>query len=70
MSREALRRFGERQPSMCASDQGAEDVEFGRCMEKLGECVVTNRSSTRHGTALRPVVLSVFHQFPFCGSCS
>ena len=35
-SREALRRFGNRTEGMCAKDQGAEDVEVGRCMHKLG----------------------------------
>ena len=36
ISREALKRFGKRKKSDCAEDYGAEDVEFGRCMEKLG----------------------------------
>lgn len=36
VSKEALKRFGERQKGDCAEDGGAEDVEFGRCMEKLG----------------------------------
>ncbi len=36
MSREALRRFGKRQPGLCRDDHGAEDVQIGRCMEKLG----------------------------------
>ena len=36
ISREALRRFGNRKHGDCASDYGYEDVEFGRCMEKLG----------------------------------
>ncbi|ELU14126.1 hypothetical protein CAPTEDRAFT_4255 [Capitella teleta] len=35
VSKEALRRFGERSKDFCAADQGAEDVEWGRCMEKL-----------------------------------
>ncbi len=36
MSREALRRFGKRDVSLCRNDHGAEDVEIGRCMERLG----------------------------------
>ena len=36
MSKEALRRFGNRQPNTCSKDQGAEDVKMGRCMEILG----------------------------------
>ena len=36
LSKEALRRFGNRQPNTCSKDQGAEDVEMGRCMEILG----------------------------------
>ena len=36
LSRESLRRFGERPEKLCAHDHGAEDVEMGRCMEKLG----------------------------------
>ena len=36
LSREALKRFGGRQRGLCAADGGAEDVEMGRCMEKLG----------------------------------
>lgn len=36
ISREALRRFGHRKPGDCSKDYGAEDVEFGRCMQKLG----------------------------------
>ncbi len=36
LSKEALRRFGKRNSSLCASDLGNEDVEMGRCMEKLG----------------------------------
>ena len=36
ISKEALRRFGERPPGLCSNDLGNEDVEFGRCMHKLG----------------------------------
>ena len=38
ISKEALRRFGKfaKNSSICRQDGGAEDVEFGRCMENLG----------------------------------
>ena len=36
LSREALRRFGSRPKDFCAHDKGAEDVEMGNCMQKLG----------------------------------
>ena len=36
LSKEAMRRFGERQEGLCSSDHGAEDVEVGRCMQNLG----------------------------------
>lgn len=38
LSKEALRRFGERgnDSKVCRQDGGAEDAEFGRCMENLG----------------------------------
>jgi len=35
-SREALRRYGTRAEGKCAKDNGAEDVEVGRCMSALG----------------------------------
>ena len=35
ISREALRRFGNRSADLCREDGGAEDVEFGKCLEKL-----------------------------------
>ena len=35
LSQESLRRFGERSTGLCASDHGSEDVEMGRCMERL-----------------------------------
>ena len=35
ISREALRRFGSRSADLCREDGGAEDVEFGKCLEKL-----------------------------------
>lgn len=35
ISKEALMRFGSRSEGACAKDDGASDVEWGRCMEKL-----------------------------------
>lgn len=38
LSKEALRRFGKdgNNPNICRQDGGAEDAEFGTCMERLG----------------------------------
>lgn len=36
MSREALRRFGQKNVGLCDFSGGPEDVSFGKCMEKLG----------------------------------
>ena len=36
ISKEALIRFGKRSKGACSRDGGAEDVEFGKCMENLG----------------------------------
>ena len=36
LSREALRRFGQREPTACKNDTGAEDVAFGHCMLAVG----------------------------------
>ena len=36
LSKEALTRFAKRKPGECTKDGGDEDVEMGRCMEKLG----------------------------------
>jgi len=35
LSAEALSRFAKRDATLCAQDQGAEDVEMGLCLEKL-----------------------------------
>ena len=35
LSKEALRRYVNRTNGLCASDSGAEDIQMGRCMEKL-----------------------------------
>ncbi|XP_046555613.1 glycoprotein-N-acetylgalactosamine 3-beta-galactosyltransferase 1-B-like [Haliotis rubra] len=38
LSKEALKRYGEKghDPKICRQDGGAEDAEFGKCMENLG----------------------------------
>ena len=35
LSRETLKRFGNRERKLCAEDGGGEDIELGKCMEKL-----------------------------------
>ncbi|KAI0229925.1 Glycoprotein-N-acetylgalactosamine 3-beta-galactosyltransferase 1 [Lamellibrachia satsuma] len=36
MSKETLRRFGQRSPDLCNSDLGAEDIKVSTCMARLG----------------------------------
>jgi len=55
MSREALRRFGKRTSHLCASDRGAEDVNIGRCLERL---------RVHAGDSLDRLNRSRFHCFP------
>ncbi|KAK3696202.1 hypothetical protein RRG08_027645 [Elysia crispata] len=52
ISKEALRRFGHNavNSDLCPQDGGAEDLNFGLCMERLG--VVTSPSLDAHGRTL------------------
>jgi len=45
VSREALDRFGTRKPHLCADDFGPEDVEWGKCMNKLDVSILDSRDS-------------------------
>ena len=47
LSKEALRRYGNRTNGLCASDWGPEDVQMGRCMEKLNVKTGDSRDALR-----------------------
>ena len=45
LSKEALIRFGKRGEALCAKDHGDEDVQMGRCLEKLGVGTADSRDA-------------------------
>ena len=66
MSKEALRRFGGRGRQECASDHGAEDVEFGRCMENLGVSGVSlSKTYSSEMQCSHKSILSIISR-PYC----
>lgn len=55
ISKEALRRFGERNDSVCLDDGAVEDVDFAKCMQTLGVVTGDSRDALNR---------SRFHCFP------